>query len=50
MTTADQFDTARALVQAAEYGKKCAARQAALVDAVKSRDQLMQSVKKQLEK
>lgn len=50
LTTGDQYDTARALSEATEYAKKCRARQETLVDAVQARDQLMQSVKSQLEK
>jgi len=50
LTTADQLDTARALVQATRYGKECAARQQALIDAVKVRQELAKSVKQQLEK
>ena len=49
LTTGDQFDLARALVQATRYGKTCAARMEALTDSVQSRDQLMQSVKEQLQ-
>jgi hypothetical protein len=50
LTTADQLDLARALVQASKYGKDCAARQQALIDAVKTREEVMKSVKTQLEK
>lgn len=50
LTTGDQYDTSRALVEATSYAKKCRARQDALVDAVKSRDQLMKSVQDQLKK
>jgi len=50
LTTADQLDTARALVQATRYGKECAARQQALIDAVKVRQDIAKSVKQQLER
>lgn len=50
LTTGDQYDASRALSEATEYAKKCRARQSALIDAVTARDQLMQSVKAQLEK
>lgn len=49
LTTGDQYDTSRALVEAVKYGKECKARQDALVNAVEVREQLMQSVKQQLE-
>lgn len=50
LTTGDQYDVSRALSEANEYAKKCRARQSALVDAVEAREQLMLSVKQQLEK
>ena len=50
LTTGDQYDLSRALVQATQYGKACAARLDALVDAIDVRDQIMASVKTQLEK
>ena len=46
----DQFDMSRALVQATQYGKACSARLDALVDAIDVRDQIMATVKTQLEK
>ena len=48
--TGDQFDLSRALVQATQYGKACSARLDALVDAIDVRDQIMATVKTQLEK
>ena len=50
VTTGDQLDTARALVQSVKYGLDCRSRHAALVDAIDVRDQIMASVKMQLEK
>lgn len=50
LITADQYDLSRALTQATEYAKICRARQDGLVDAVEARDQLMESVKQQLNK
>jgi len=49
LTTADQFDTARALAQAAGTYRVCAARQAALVDAIEVRESIMRSVREQFE-
>lgn len=40
LTTADQYDLARALGQAKEYGKTCAARHDRLLDAVEAREAL----------
>ncbi|WP_436221476.1 hypothetical protein [Cupriavidus necator] len=40
LTTADQYDLARALGQAKEYGKSCAARHDRLIDAVEARETL----------
>ncbi len=48
--TGDQFELSRALVQATQYGKACSARLDALVDAIDVRDQIMATVKTQLEK
>lgn len=50
LTTADQYDLGRALVQAVRFGQSCAVRQAALVDAVQGRDEILRSIKQQLEK
>lgn len=50
VTTGDQYDLSRALVQATQYGKACSARLDALVDAIDVRDQIMAVVKTQLEK
>ena len=50
LTTADHLDLARALVQASKYGKECASRQQALIDAVKVRQEIAKSIKQQLEK
>lgn len=50
LTSADQYDTARALSQATKYATTCAARQEALVDAVQARDQLLRSVEAQINK
>lgn len=50
LVTGDQFDLSRALVQATQYGKACSARLDALVDAIDVRDQIMATVKTQLEK
>ena len=49
LTTGDQLDLARALVQAVKYGVDCRSRQSALVDAVTVRDQIMATVKTQLD-
>jgi len=48
--TGDQYELSRALVQATQYGKSCSARLDALVDALDVRDQIMATVKAQLEK
>lgn len=48
LTTADQYDLARALTQATKYGATCAARQGELVDAIEARNQLLRSVQAQL--
>ena len=50
LTTGDQFDTSRALIEAVQYSKTCRARHDALIDAIDVRDHIMQSVKTQLEK
>lgn len=50
LTTGDQYDSARALNQAIGYGETCAARQAALADAIEAREHLMQSLQTQLQK
>ena len=39
LTTGDQFDLSRALVQSTQYGKSCAARLDALIDALTLADQ-----------
>lgn len=49
LTTGDQYDLARALNEAVRYGKDCRARMGALVDAVDTREQVMNSLKKQIE-
>ena len=49
LTTGDQYDTARALVEAVRYGKECKARQDALVNAVEVRQEILDSVKLQIE-
>ena len=49
LTTADQYDTARALAQAAGNCRACAARQSALVDALEVRESIMRSVQQQLQ-
>ena len=49
ITTGDQYDLARALVEAAKYGKDCKARMDALVNAVEVRQEILESVKKQIE-
>jgi hypothetical protein len=50
LATADQYDLARALAQATKYGTVCAARQAELIDAIESRNKLLDSVATQLER
>ena len=50
LTTADQYDLARALTQAIKFGSDCRARHGALIDAIDVRDQIMTSVKAQLDK
>ena len=49
LTTGDQYDLARALAQAIGYGKTCKARDDALVNAMKVRETMLESVKQQLE-
>jgi len=48
LTAADQYDLARALTQATSYAKTCKARQDALANAVEIRQQILDSVRKQL--
>ena len=50
LTTADQYDLARALTQAIKFGFDCRARHSALVDAIDVRDQIMTQVKAQIDK
>ena len=50
LTVADQYDTARALAQATGAYRTCAARQAALAEAVELRESVTRSVKQQLER
>lgn len=50
LTTADQYDLSRALVESITYSKSCAEKQKALVAAVKVRQEVMKSIKSQLEK
>lgn len=45
----DQYDLARALNESVSFGLTCKARQEALVNAVVVRDQILKSVKAQLE-
>lgn len=49
LTTADQFDTARALAQATGSYRRCQARQAALVDAIEAREAILSSIRSQIE-
>lgn len=49
LTTGDQYDTARALAQSVRSYRECKARNDALVDAVEVREQVIQSVKQQIE-
>lgn len=44
LTAGDQYDTARALGQAIEYGKSCKARQASLAEAIRGREQLQKQI------
>ena len=49
LVAADQYDLSRALAEAASYGQTCKARHDALVNAVIVRQQILASVKAQLE-
>lgn len=48
LTTADQHDTARALVQATHTARDCKARMDALIDAVEVRDEIVRQLKEQM--
>jgi hypothetical protein len=50
LTTGDQYDEARALGQAIKYGRTCAALHDSLIDAVDTREAVMQSISDQLKK
>lgn len=50
LTTGDQLDVARALGQSISAYRDCKARHDALVDAVQSRDAIVQSIQTQLQK
>ena len=49
LTTGDSLDLSRALTEAAFYGQNCKSRHDALVNAVVVRQQILESVKSQLE-
>lgn len=49
LTTADEHDNARALVQATQSARLCGARMDALVDAVEVREQILQQLRQQIE-
>lgn len=49
LTTGDQYDTSRALVEAVRFGRECKSRNDALINAIEVREQLMESVKQQIE-
>ena len=49
LTTADQYDTARALTQAIGSYKECRARHDALLNAIQVRESMLASVKQQIE-
>jgi hypothetical protein len=49
LTTADQYDLARALVEAVRSGKQCQIRHRALADAVRVREEVAESVKQQVQ-
>lgn len=48
LTTGDQYDLARALAEAAKYGRDCRARMNELIDAVEVREGVMRSLQKQI--
>ena len=49
LTTADQYDLARALVEAVRGGEECRLRHRALSDAVRVREQVAESVRQQVQ-
>ena len=49
LTTADQYDTARALGEAIQYGRGCSDRHDQLISAVRAREGYSDSLNKQLE-
>jgi hypothetical protein len=50
LTTGDQYDLSRALTQSVKSYRTCAAHNDALIDAVETREQVMQSITDQLKK
>ncbi len=50
LTTGDQYDLSRALTQSVKSYRTCAARHDALIDAVDTRETVMQSITDQLKK
>ncbi|MEJ0004433.1 MAG: hypothetical protein WDN30_14420 [Pararobbsia sp.] len=48
LTTGDQYDLSRALTQSVNTYRICEARHQSLIDAVDTRDQVMQSVSQQI--
>ena len=45
LTTGDQYDLARELSEATKYGRDCRARMQELIDAVKTREKVTESIK-----
>lgn len=50
LTTSDQYDLSRALTQSVQSYRTCQANHDALIDAVETREQVMQSITDQLKK
>lgn len=50
LTTGDQYDLSRALTQSVQSYRTCQANHEALIDAVETREQVMQSITDQLKK
>jgi hypothetical protein len=50
LTTGDQYDLSRALTQSVKSYRTCSAQHQALIDAVDTREQVMQSITDQLKR
>lgn len=44
LSTADQYDVARALAQAVRSARECSERQSALIEAIKTREKAIQAI------